>query len=413
MTGPFSDASVGVARLSHVADIVLGKMIQSEPIDGGIEVPYIKAANVRDHAIEVDDLGTMWATDREIEQLDVRVGDIFVIEGGATAGRAALVRDAPPPNTVFQNAVHRIRAREGIDQRFLFYVLRALSRTGWYEALCSAATFKHLTGEKMADLPVPVLALRDQRRIAAYLDEETRRLDVLARKNLVVQELLQERIHAVLESAIYQFGAPSIPLMSLVDSSRPIMYGIVLPGPNVEDGVPLIKGGDVHSHNLDIDSLNRVDAAIEAEHVRSRVEPGDLLYAIRGSFGDVEMMPTSLGVANITQDVARVAPGSGVYGPWLLYALRAPRTRSQARRASVGATISGVNIRDLKRFKIPTPPPDEQRTIAARLDDQLGRIEELRRTIDDELALIEERRQALITAAVTGQIDVTAAGRAA
>jgi len=195
-------------------------------------------------------------------------------------------------------------------------------------------------------------------------------------------------------------------LKHLTQPRRPIMYGIVLPGPNVPEGVPIVKGGDVAPGRLRIDLLSRTTFEIEAGYERSRLEPGDIVYAIRGSIGMAELVPEELKGANLTQDAARIAPLNGVDRRWLLYSVRSAPVFAQLDARATGATIRGINIRDLKRAVVPVPPAPEQAAIAAFLDRETARIDALVAKIEQHIALLREHRQALITAAVTGQIDV-------
>ena len=71
------------------------------------------------------------------------------------------------------------------------------------------------------------------------------------------------------------------PLMRLTPDDRQVMYGIILPGPNVEDGIPIVKGGDVKPGRLDSATLNRTTPEIESKYVRSRLRGGDIVYSIK------------------------------------------------------------------------------------------------------------------------------------
>lgn len=84
-----------------------------------------------------------------------------------------------------------------------------------------------------------------------------------------------------------------IPLHRLTDAERPIMYGIVLPGPDVEDGVPILKGGNVKPARMNLESMARTTSEIEAPYARARLRAGDLVYSIRGSIGDCRARPRS------------------------------------------------------------------------------------------------------------------------
>ena len=184
------------------------------------------------------------------------------------------------------------------------------------------------------------------------------------------------------------------------------MYGIVLPGPNVDEGVPIVKGGDVAASRLKPEALSKTTFGIEARYIRSRLKAGDLVYAIRGSIGDVETVPEELDGANLTQDAARIAYTAATHGRWLLYALRSRTVFSQLEAGALGATIRGINIRDLKRALIPVPPRCEQEQIASFLDSETARLDRLSVKVRKAIDHLNELRIALISAAVTGKIDV-------
>ena len=171
-------------------------------------------------------------------------------------------------------------------------------------------------------------------------------------------------------------------------------------------GVPIVKGGDVSPERLGLDTLNRTHPDIEACYVRSRLRGGDLVYAIRGSIGDVAIVPDELEGANLTQDAARIAYTAAIHGKWLLYTLKSAVTFAQLDAGAVGATIRGINIRDLKRAVVARPPQFEQRAIAAFLDRETAKIEIINAKVHQVIDRLKELRTALISAAVTGKIDV-------
>jgi type I restriction enzyme S subunit len=264
---------------------------------------------------------------------------------------------------------------------------------------------KRVPGEFVKDFEFDLPSLDDQRRIADFLDAETGRLDRLVHAKNRLPRLLDEKLAATLERLIGHGRNRPWPLKYLVNPARPIMYGIVLPGQSVENGVPLVKGGDVERGSLHPTGLARVAPEIEAAHARSRVRGGDLLVSIRGSFGAVAEVPAELTGANITQDSARVSPGGGIDGRYLLYALRSSGVRHQLGAVVTGATIRGVNIRDLKRVNVPVPGTSRQREIARELDDLTQQLARLKSALSRHLGLIAEHREALITATVTGQLN--------
>ena len=184
------------------------------------------------------------------------------------------------------------------------------------------------------------------------------------------------------------------------------MYGIVLPGPNVDVGVPIVKGGDVKPGRLTLRSLCKTTSAIESNYVRSRLRTGDLVYSIRGTIGDVELVPPDIDGANLTQDAARIAPINPTDNRWLMYVMKATAVFSQLEVGSLGAAVRGINIRDLKKALIPLPSESERISIADYLDDKLSKLDDISFNCDRQVQLLQERRTALISAAVTGKINV-------
>jgi len=95
-----------------------------------------------------------------------------------------------------------------------------------------------------------------------------------------------------------------------------------------------------------------------------------------------------------------------VDGCWLLYALRAQCAFGQVDASAMGATIRGVNIRDLKRVILAVPPLKEQSEIASYLSRAISTLDEIIFKTREQIAKFQEYRTALISAAVTGKIDV-------
>ena len=300
------------------------------------------------------------------------------------------------------NHIHVLRPNSGVEPRFLTYALNSVD----FAAYITGSTRDKLTQDDMWSITVPVAPHSVQVAIADYLDAETARIDALIEKKRRMVELLEERLSVLTDDVIWSDDPWTSPLMYRTDPSRPIMYGIVLPGPDVPDGVPIVKGGDVAAGRLSPELLNRTTREIEAPFARARLATDDLVFAIRGGIGDVDIVPSELAGANITQDVARVAPARGVSPLWLRFVLRAPTVRRQCEARTTGATIKGLNIWELKRIRIPMSDSARQDRDLAVLIAAEARTERQMSLLSRQIDLLVEHRQALITAAVTGQLEV-------
>jgi type I restriction enzyme, S subunit len=313
--------------------------------------------------------------------------------------------------------------RESIGKFFFFELLAARSEL---ESWGQGSTFTELAKDKLEEVFVAEPPVEEQRAIAAFLDRETARIDALLAKEGRLIELLQERRAALITRSITKGLDPNVPmkdtgvewfgeipahwdakrLYRILEPTIPLSYGILLPGPRLNDGVPYIGAGDVRADRLRLELLPRTTDEIAAEYPRTRMRAGELVYAIRGSFGNVEVIPPELEGVNLSRDAARIASDSNTDSRWLMFALRSAASREQFDFKEIGATITGVNIRDLKRVWLPVPPLPEQRRIAAVLDREMVRVDALLAKVRDAIDRLKELRIALIFAAVTGKIDV-------
>ncbi|MBL7258160.1 restriction endonuclease subunit S [Paractinoplanes lichenicola] len=301
------------------------------------------------------------------------------------------------------------------DSRYWLYLLSVVD----LGQLVGGGPLPFVSESQVRDLQVWNPPIEEQRRIADFLDGECSRMGKQREAFVKLRALVEEREGSVLEASLIADSCGSseglnrrkwVPLARLTDQARPIMYGIVLPGPNVDDGVPIVKGGDVAGRRLRVDALCKTTREIESGYRRSRLKGGDLVIAIRGSVGEVEVVPDELTGANLTQDAARISIGRGVDRRWLELVLRTPSVAADIQSRVTGATIKGINIWDLKRVLIPMPESfKDQKRSSAVADREISLHEQILAGLDRQLRLLEERRQALITMAVSGQIDVTTA----
>ena len=106
------------------------------------------------------------------------------------------------------------------------------------------------------------------------------------------------------------------------------------------------------------------------------------------------------------QDVCLIRSDESVSSEFLLHCLKSPVISNQLDLAMVGSTFKRINVDDIRNFAITLPPPNEQPTIVEYLANKLERYDSLIAIAENAMELLRERRTALISAAVTGKIDV-------
>ncbi|MFH1554103.1 MAG: restriction endonuclease subunit S [Pseudomonadota bacterium] len=412
-------AVVPLKAATSCNDEVLG-----EASDPSIEIEYIEISDVSPELGVTGSSVYAFSEAPSRARRIVRDGDV-IVSTVRTYLRAIAPIVRPPANLIASTGFAVIRPRR-IAQGYLGYLFLAEYLIAEIISRSTGVSYPAINASEIMRLMVPLPSLPEQAAIAAFLDRETAKIDALVEEQRRLIALLAEKRQAVISHAVTKGLDPTVPmkdsgveglgevpahwevtpLMRLTAPGRAIMYGIVLPGPDIGAGVPIVKGGDVRPQRLRLELLCYTTPEIEAPFARARLLPHDIVYSIRGSIGDAELVPLELEGANITQDVARISPYNAASSRWLLYVMKSKAVFSQLEHRSMGAAVRGINIFDLKRARIPVPRLAEQKLISAFLDAETRRIDALVVEASAAITLLQERRAALISAAVTGKIDV-------
>ena len=153
-------------KISDVADICLGKMLDQEKNQGNY-MPYLANINVRWGEFDLSNIRKMRFESDELEKFSLKYGDIIMCEGGEP-GRCAIWKQHNS-NILFQKALHRIRTHECLDSNYLYYVLLLMGKHNSFDPFLTGSTIKHLPSIKLAIIDIPLPPLLIQRKIAAVL----------------------------------------------------------------------------------------------------------------------------------------------------------------------------------------------------------------------------------------------------
>lgn len=179
---------------------------------------------------------------------------------------------------------------------------------------------------------------------------------------------------------------PTVALETLVDPARPITYGIVLPGPDIPNGVPYVRVVDIKNGAVLAHQLRRTSAKIAYSYRRSALNEGDLVVSIRGHVGRTAFVPAAAHGANLTQDTARVAILPTAERRYVRWFIESPLARHWMAQHTKGVAVTGINLGDLRKLPLPLPPLPEQRRIA----DILDKADAIRRKRKQAIALTED-----------------------
>ena len=363
----------------------------------------------------------------------VRDGDT-IVSTVRTYLRAIAPVAAPPAEMVVSTGFAVIRPR-ALDPSFASWALREQGIVDEMVARSTGVSYPAINASQIGGLPIPLPPLDEQHAIAAHLDRETERIDALVAKKRLLIERLDEYRTALITCTVTRGLPPDYACAAGLDPSprlkpsgvewlgevpehwdvRPLKriapsvgVGVVVnPSTYVsEEGVPFLLGRNVAEFSIDGVGAYRLPPEIsDGVLAKSRLSEGDLVVVRVGGPGVTAVVTKELHGANCAS-MMLIRRGSGFVSEWLAYGFNSRIGRCQIDQVQYGAAQKAFNVGHAVDFVFPIPPVDEQQELVRYLEDARERLDRLQSRVETAIERLREYRTALITAAVTGKIDV-------
>lgn len=346
----------------------------------------------------------------------VRRGDILMTAVGATVGKTILYESDQP--ACYAGYLVRFRPSPGVEPRFISYWTETPLFLGQIEAGKVRSTIDNFSASKYANLKLRIPSLVDQRNIADALDRETVRIDALIERESRMVEILSERFEtatlSLVTSGLRPFSCARDSGIGLL-GTIPTHWRTVRNKTFMREIADLSQTGN--EELLTVSHITGVTPRAEKEvnmfmaeslEGYKRVVPGDLV---------INTMWAWMGALGVSPHSGVVSPAYGVYridplkaDPAYLDALFRSRPYiSEMTRYSRGVWSSRLRLYPdvFLSLSTPLPPLDEQQEIAKRIEEMAHEHDRIKNRLERAIALLKERRQALITAAITGEIGLS------
>lgn len=399
-----------VAKTMHYFKIAMGQTILKEQLEDDGEWPVYSATE-----------GDSYFGYVSSPQVKLGVGDLVIPARGNSIGSVKLVSEK---STTTQTTIYCKHLTQAIYPAFAYYfMLGNRKNLFWF----TQTAIPQITVEEVGCNPILLPTYEEQGVVASFLDHETAKIDNLIEKQQQLIELLKEKRQAVISHAVTKGLNPDAPMKDSGvewlgkvpahwDSVRVKQVStFITSGPRgwsdyiTDDGDEIfLQSGDLNNElGLHLDKAKRVSPPKNAEGVRTRLMNGDVVICITGAnTGRVAIVSKLSQKTYINQHLSLIRPETPkINSSFLGYCLTSSNGRSYFEVAQYGLK-EGLNLSNIAEAPLALPPLHEQDAIVKYLKCVQNNYDYLSCLSANQVGLLQERRAALISAAVTGKIDV-------
>jgi len=305
-----------------------------------------------------------------------------------------------------------------VDVDFIYYRMLTLD----LGRLANPGAVPSINEGQLRNILLNVPPVPEQEAIAAFLDRETGKIDALVEKKRRLIKLLKEKLAALISHAVTKGLNPDVPMKDsgiewlghvpehwqvaplrrhweVIDCKHRTV-------PFVDEGIPIASIGEVQGIEVDLSTAKRTveDEFLQLVDGGRRPQWGDIIYSRNATVGAAAFVNTTERFC-MGQDVCLIR-STDQDQRYLVYQLRTPLVLGQLDQIMVGATFKRINVADIKGLIVCCPPRTDQGEIARFCDTTHAALTRMVLKVEEAIARLLEYRTALISAAVTGKIDV-------
>ena len=411
-----------VKRVKHLGAIRYGLGEPPEYIEDGL--PFIRATDIKGGTIDLDSVRKVRSEDvpwsrRPTLQLD----EILVVRSGAYAGDSAIIRKDVAGCIAGYDMVLTITKAHAPFVAWVLLSKYMLHGQIYLERLRAAQP--HLNAEELGGFVILMPPLSEQLSIASFLDRETSQIDTLISEKERLISLLQEYRQALISHAVTKGLDPKV---KMKDSGvewlgeipehwrvKPFKACIDFQeGPGImatdfhQEGIPLLRISGVQGRWATLDGCNYLDPIkVAKQWAHFRLCKDDLLISASASMGTCsEVSDDTAGSVAYTGLIRLRGRNNLMVKPYIRSLVVSSVFATQIELFKAGSAIQHFGPTHLGQMLVICPPIKEQQAIADQIDSETSRIDTLISEARKFIDLLKEYRSSLISAAVTGKIDV-------
>ncbi|EAQ7237021.1 restriction endonuclease subunit S [Salmonella enterica subsp. enterica serovar Irumu] len=315
-----------------------------------------------------------------------------------------------------------------VESRYIFALVRSRHFIDSISGLVQGALYPAAKSSDVQSYEFPLPPLAEQKIIAEKLDTLLAQVDNTKARLKQIPQILKRFRQAVLAAAVtgrltkeyndctkktielenYKISIPKkwneTILNNVINTQRPLCYGVVQPGDDINDGIELIRVCDINDGEVDLNHLRRISKEIDIQYKRSKVQKNDILITIVGAIGRIGIVRENINV-NIARAVARVSPESKFIIPMFLHIwLSSPIMQTWLVQSSKEVARKTLNLKDLKEAFVPLPSIEEQHEIVRRVEQLFAWADTIEKQVNNALTRVNSLTQSILAKAFRGEL---------
>lgn len=402
--------------------------VDKKSIEGEAPVKLCNYTDVYYNDFIAEDLEFMeaTATEEEIKKFTLQAGDTIITKDSETADdiaiAACVTKDLPGVICGYHLSV--IRPKEVAYGAFVKRLFDSIYAKSLFAVRANGLTRVGLSQYAIDNVELPLPPIKEQKAIASFLDRETAKIDALIAEQQRLIELLQEKRQAVISHAVTKGLNPNAPMkdsgvewlgevpehwdvIRIKNIGRSTIGLTYSPADIVSEGngIPVLRASNIQNGSLDWEDTVFVRVRPDAELL---IKPGDILICARSGSRSLIGKNVLICSSDIEREMtfgAFMTILRCIDPPFTRWTLSSTVFKAQA-GAYMSTTINQLTASTLMNTALAFPPKEERDGICSYLEEKTKEMDHLIDEASQSIQLLQERRSALISAAVTGQIDV-------
>ena len=253
---------------------------------------------------------------------------------------------------VLNQHIFRVIPKTNIDKEYLKYALNGNITTIISKAH-GGVGLQHITKKELDEIEITVVSEQKQKDIVAVLHRVEKVITLRKKELKELDDLIKARFVEMFGNDDY----PSIPLIETIIPGAGLSYGIVVPGDNVDDGIPMVRPSDFKNGTLDLSNVYRVGKEIESKYSRTRLVGDEILVQVIGQPGQVMLATSECKGMNVTRNLAVIRPNlEKINRTYLKYFIEKEDSQHFLLKNTKQSTLKQLPLNLLKQLEVQLPP---------------------------------------------------------